>query len=340
MLPTPPILLMIFNRPELTAASFNAIRKAKPAQLFVSADGPRDTHPDDAQLCMQARSIIQEVDWDCEVKTLFREKNIGLQHAMSGGITWFFENVEEGIIMEDDNVPDPSFFQFCARLLDRYRDDERVMSIAGENCFLNETDYETDDSYVFAILPVIWGWATWRRAWNHYDHTMSAWETKASRAEAMSVFSRSHDVSYWSRMFDLAYNGEIPTCGYRWVLSCLAQGGLHIVPTQNLTSNVGFGDQANNTFDTNSPDSEREVASIDFPLNHPSDVERNHEAELKMMDARYDTKQWHRKKVVGQRLHRRILRKVKHSVLAAKLSMGLAYTSACMEAMIAPLAAI
>jgi len=319
MYPTPPILFMIFNRPDLTAKTFETIRQAKPAHLFVSADGPRASREDDAELCQQTREIIEQVDWDCEVKTKFRDKNVGLQTAMSQGMGWFFEHVEAGIILEDDNAIDPSYFQLTAELLERYRDDERVMSIAAENCFLNETSYETSDSYVFSVLPTIWGWATWRRAWQHYDHSMSAWDTSESRAKVMAHFDRDHDRKYWGHEFGEAHSGRLKTCGYRWVMSCLARGGLHIIPYNNLSSNIGFDERASHTYNDSSPDANRSIQPIALPLVHPQEVARDKEAELAMMDARYQTKTWYRKNIIGKRLHRRMLRKVKRSMATCLL---------------------
>ena len=169
-----PILFLIFNRPEITARVFQEIRKAKPKQIYIAADGPRIDHPDDTALCNKTRQICDSIDWDCEVKTLFREENLGCQLAVSNAIDWFFKHESEGIILEDDCLPSQSFFHFCAELLDFYRDDEEIMCISGNNFQQGRGDDE--ESYYFSRYPHCWGWATWRRAWNKYDHDMSRWK--------------------------------------------------------------------------------------------------------------------------------------------------------------------
>ncbi|MBA4056200.1 MAG: nucleotide-diphospho-sugar transferase, partial [Marivirga sp.] len=159
-----PVLLLIFNRPDTTRRVFEAIRKARPKRLFVAADGPRQHKPEDADRCAKARKIATDVDWECEVKTFFRDTNVGCGRGPSGGISWFFEHVDEGIILEDDCLPSPLFFRFCAELLERYRDDKRVMEIGG-NTFMDEANRDKEYSYYFSSHNNIWGWATWKRAW-------------------------------------------------------------------------------------------------------------------------------------------------------------------------------
>ena len=169
------VLLVIFNRPETTQVVFEAIRKAKPPRLYVAADGPRTEVPSDAKKCKEAREIINQVDWDCEVKTLFREKGLGCGLGPSSAFTWFFEHEEDGIILEDDCLPSQSFFWFCEELLERYRHDNRVMHIGGNN-FLNGWQKDRDYSYYFSNSGHIWGWATWRRAWKLFDFNISLYE--------------------------------------------------------------------------------------------------------------------------------------------------------------------
>jgi len=151
-----PVLLLIFNRPDTTQLVFNKIRKARPAELYIAADGPRKNQPDDPENCRKAREILRQVDWDCKISTLFREENLGCKIGVSSAIDWFFSEVEEGIILEDDCVPDQSFFQFCQELLARYRDDKRVMMISGDNFQFGRR--RTDYSYYFSQYVHIWGW--------------------------------------------------------------------------------------------------------------------------------------------------------------------------------------
>jgi len=163
-----PVLFLIFKRPELTELVFKEIRRAQPARLFVAADGPGNKA--EMILCERARSIIQQIDWPCEVKTLFRDKNLGCKKAVSEAINWLFEHADEGIILEDDTIPSQSFFNYCQQLLEHYRNDDRIMHIAGEN----PLDYPvTQDSYYFSKIEHCWGWATWKRAWRCFDVHMA-----------------------------------------------------------------------------------------------------------------------------------------------------------------------
>src|SRR6478609_2139677 len=162
------VLLVIFNRPETTRLVFEAIRKAKPTRLYIAADGPREHVASDHKKCEEARQIVTQVDWDCQVHILFNQKNLNCGVGPSSAFTWFFEHEEEGIILEDDCLPSQSFFWFCQELLERYRDDTRVMHIGGNN-FLNGWRNDSDYSYYFSRSGYVWGWATWRRAWNQFD---------------------------------------------------------------------------------------------------------------------------------------------------------------------------
>jgi hypothetical protein len=236
----PPILFLIFNRPDTTQAVFNEIRKARPAQLFIAADGPRRDRPDDLEICRKAREIIRQVDWDCKVSTLFRDENLGCKIGVSSAIDWFFSHVEEGIILEDDCVPDQSFFPFCQELLKRYRDDERVMMITGTNyLFLN---YEMNESYFFSKYYIIWGWATWKRAWEMYDITMRDWPQYQESSQLEWIYSDKNLINWYNVMFQMAYQNKIDTWDIQWWYSCIFQNGLCIVPKYNLISNIGeFG---------------------------------------------------------------------------------------------------
>ena len=170
----PPVVLIVFNRPDLTEQVFAAVRQARPRQLLVVADGPRDTHPADVDLCAATRAAVAEVDWPCDVLRRYSERNLGCGPAVSGGIGWALDQVGEALILEDDCLPDHSLFAFCAELLDRYRSDDRVMQIAGHN-WAAPSDGYLGYSYAFNAFSPIWGWATWRRAWEKYDFHMRTW---------------------------------------------------------------------------------------------------------------------------------------------------------------------
>jgi len=234
---TTPVLFIIFNRPDTTQKVFNAIRQAKPKQLFVAADGPRPDKEGEKEKCEQVRKIIEQVDWDCEVNTLFRDKNLGCKIAVSPAIDWFFENIEEGIILEDDCLPDQSFFQFCEKMLVRYRNDIRIMMISGTNYLFNKVTIS--ESYFFSKYYAIWGWATWRRAWIKYDVNMNSWPEFRNKKQLTRIFSDKEIIEYYTNMFQAAYNNRINTWDIQWVYSCIFNNGLSIVPGKNLIANIG-----------------------------------------------------------------------------------------------------
>jgi hypothetical protein len=169
-----PVLFIIFNRPGTTQQVFDAIKQQKPKYLFVAADGPRPDKPDDKEKCKATRAIIDQVDWDCNLKTLFRDENRGCGYGPAEAITWFFDHVEEGIILEDDCLPSPYFFKFCSVILERYKSDTRIGIISGTNPLIRWNINQKD--YIFSRFGSTWGWATWRRAWMYFDHEMNNWE--------------------------------------------------------------------------------------------------------------------------------------------------------------------
>ncbi len=236
MLFTTPVLFLIFNRPDTTQLVFESIRSVKPKYLYVAADGPRLNKDGENELCEYVRNIVLEnIDWDCEVKTLFRDTNLGCGLAVSEAITWFFDNVEDGIILEDDCLPDISFFYFCSKLLDFYRFDDNVAMISGFNTFYS------DDSYYFHTLASIWGWATWRRSWVFYNYKLNK--------ENLVVFDSVEDKIIRKFLVD-TFLGQIEskhsTWDIQWVYSILKRKSLSISPTKNLIKNIGVvGSHAN-----------------------------------------------------------------------------------------------
>lgn len=275
---TPPILFLIFNRPDLTRRVFDRIREAQPSQLFVAADGPRPDRPGEAALCAEARAIVDRVDWLCEIHTLFRDENLGCKIAVGGAITWFFEQVDEGIILEDDCLPDLSFFTYCAELLDRYRNSEKVMMISGDN-FQDSQPYKNRSSYYFSVFPLIWGWATWSRAWRYYDSAMSKWLEKSVQNEIRKFLGRKDMFVYWARIFDRVHAAEIDTWDYQWTYSCWVQQGLTVLPRVNLISNIGFDRRATHTQDSDNKVANLIAHSIPLPLTHPHSIVRDYSAD-------------------------------------------------------------
>jgi len=274
-----PILFLIFNRPDTTKKVFAAIRKAKPQKLYVAADGPRYEKSGEEANVREVRAIATNVDWECEVKTLFREQNLGCKMGVSTAITWFFENEDEGIILEDDCVPDPSFFPFCQELLIRYQQDNRVMMISGNN--FQNGKRRTDYSYYFSRHAHCWGWATWKRAWKHWNGDLATWpEVKAANFLDDIAGGDEAFVAYWSRIFDKCYAGRIDSWAYPWTYSCWIEAGLTILPNTNLVSNIGFGEEATHTKKQNNKVANLPTFKIGFPLRHPPYMIRDSIADL------------------------------------------------------------
>lgn len=233
-----PILFLIFNRPDTTQMVFNEIRRAKPKKLFISADGPRENKPGEVEKCLAARDfVLKGIDWDCEIFTNFRDRNLGCKLAVSSGIDWFFENVEEGIILEDDTLPHPTFFRFCEKLLERYWDDKRIMMITGTNYFIEMKHIE--ESYFFSKHFSIWGWATWRRTWKLYDMKMALWEKFKQEGHLKYLTNKWYIQKHFKDTFDLILYNKMDTWDIQWVFCCLFNSGLSIVPKTNLVSNIG-----------------------------------------------------------------------------------------------------
>ena len=272
-----PVAFIIFNRPETTARVFAEIARARPSRLIVVADGPRTDVPGEAELCAGAREVIKAVDWKCELVTDFSDRNLGCRTRVSSGLDFVFENAEEAIILEDDCLPHPSFFSFCESLLERYRDNEEVMMISGDNFHAGRR--YTPFSYFFSRFPHIWGWASWRRAWKHYDVDMKQWPPLRDTNWLKGMFETDQDVAYWRDIFDKVAGREINTWDYQWLFSCWTNGGLSITPEINLVSNIGFGGSATHTAAINHDMAHLPVADIGFPLKHPPSVERNREAD-------------------------------------------------------------
>lgn len=264
------VLFMVFNRPDTTMRVFNAIRKARPSRLYVAADGPRVGREGEAELVQRVRKIATTVDWPCEVKTLFRDQNLGCKLAVSGAITWFFENEEEGIILEDDCLPNDSFFDFCQILLERYRDDFRVGLIAGTN--FSNFKSQVAETYLFSRLIQIWGWATWRRAWKKYDIYMKKWPIFKSKKLMLDLGINPKICKYLTNNFDQAYNNNIDTWDYQWSYVAISESLLTVVPAINLVSNIGFGLNATHTKSDSCRTMALTTGNLKYPVVHPEFV--------------------------------------------------------------------
>jgi hypothetical protein len=275
-----PVLLILFNRPQSTQRVFDAIRRARPPRLYVAGDGPRPSRPADAALCVETRALVTAgVDWPCQVHTLFRDDNLGCGRGPASAIHWFFENEFEGIILEDDCVPAPSFFRFCQELLVRYRHDTRVMHIGGNNLSheAQQPVTATTESYHFSGQVNSWGWATWRRAWQHFDFHYELLPELRRRGLLKGIYPSVLERQYWLRKFEAVRTGPQPAhiWDYQWHFAVAAHSGLTIVPTVNLVSNIGFGDDATHTFDAGDRHSCLTTRELLFPLRHPPTVLRD-----------------------------------------------------------------
>lgn len=270
------VLFLVFNRPETTRQVFEAIRKARPPRLYVAADGARDGRVGEAERVAEVRSIATKVNWPCELKVLFRDKNLGCKKAISLGIDWFFENEEYGIILEDDCLPSPDFFPFCEALLEHFINDDRVSVITGDN-FQNGI-LRGDGSYYFSRYNHVWGWASWRRAWKHYNQSLSFWPEWKSSADWMAQFKDLVERRYWENIFDQMYNQQIDTWDYPWTASIWFRGGLTATPNVNLVSNIGFGLDSTHTTATNSPLAKLATSRLEG-ITHPSTVVQDQDAD-------------------------------------------------------------
>ena len=272
--PTAPVALFVFNRPDLTAELLEAVRAAKPPMLFVTADGPRPGNADDPELCETVRDIVRDVDWECEVHWNLHERNQGLAHTLSQGINWVFDHVDRAIILEDDCIPDPSFFPFCAEMLERYKDDSRVLQISGSNLQAPRAIF-AGASYAFASHPFIWGWATWRRAWNLYDADMTTWPQFRDNGMLDGLHVVGGRRAQLRRRWDLVYAGERGVdWDPQWQYTVFSQHGLSIYPSTNLISNVGFRSDATQTTQIGSM-AEVPLETLTFPLVHAPLVAHN-----------------------------------------------------------------
>ncbi len=268
------VVFIIFRRPELTQRVWEVIRRAKPPRLFVVADGPRDGHPDDAVLCTHARAVVEKgLDWPCALVKIFSEKNLGCARRVSSGLDIVFAHVSEAIILEDDCLPDPTFFPFCEELLAQYRDDNRVAQIAG--CSYQDCVPLDAPSYHFSRYPHCWGWATWRRAWIDYDHTMRAWNDVTLRRNILRTARHADERRYWRLNFRATARGKVDSWAYRWTFAVFRTRRLCVNPYLNLVSNIGFGAEATHTNVASHPASARPLRSMPFPLRNPPSFDRD-----------------------------------------------------------------
>jgi len=236
-----PVAFFLFRRPDVTARVFAAIAAARPRTLLLVSDGPRPDRAGEAELVARTRSLIDRIDWGCEVRTNFATENLGCKKRFVTGLAWIFKQTEQAIILEDDCLPDPSFFPFCETLLERYRDDSRVGAISGSN--LQGGQSRTTASYYYSKYFHCWGWASWRRAWESVDFTMQGWPDFLAHGMLNEVADSQSEFAYWKNVFERQHSGQIDSWAYPWLFSCWTQGRLTVLPNVNLVNNIGFNDQ-------------------------------------------------------------------------------------------------
>ncbi|BDD86888.1 hypothetical protein [Desulfofustis limnaeus] len=266
------VLFMVYKRPDTTKQVFEAIRQARPPLLYVAADGHRFDHEGEAEKVAKVREIATAVDWPCEVKTLFRDKNLGCKSAVSEAITWFFDIEEQGIILEDDCLPNPDFFTFCENLLEKYAEDERILVITGNN--FQNGQKRGDASYYFSKYNHCWGWASWRRAWQHYQGDLPFWPEWKHSGNWVDIAQDSVERRYWENIFKMVQEKKIDSWGFPWTASVWYSRGLTATPNVNLVSNIGFGSDSTHTTVADSPLSALKTGPLG-ELTHPVIIEQN-----------------------------------------------------------------
>ena len=270
-----PVLFIVFNREKTASCSIARIREVKPPRLYIAADGPRTNHPNEDKVCEAVRqTVLNAIDWDCQVTTLFRTANLGCKNSVSSAISWFFEHEESGVIIEDDCVPSLSFFRFCDELLDRYQENEKILSICA-SCFQPKSPCG-DQSYYFSKYTHCWGWATWRRAWKLYDKNLESWPS-FKKAGGLARYSDGCAVyvDHFSRIYDEVHAGKIDTWDFQWTFVGVSHDMVSIIPSVNLSQNIGFGKDSTHTDESNDWMANLPVSEIAFPLVHPQEIVRN-----------------------------------------------------------------
>ncbi len=273
-----PVLIMAFNRVDTLKVLIPKIKDYSPEILYIAIDGPRENKEgDDKKVKYVVDFIISSIDWKCEIKTLIREKNLGCKLAVSSAITWFFDNEEMGVVLEDDTIPNDSFFKFCEELLYKYRNDERIGIVSGSNLALGYR--RNEDSYFFSKYTIIWGWASWSRVWKNYDVNISKFDTLVETKKMQDLFSDVGERKYWDSMWGLVKSGALNTWDLQFGFANFINNRLNIIPSVNLITNIGFGEDATHTYEKVNPFANLPAVNLDFPLKHPDFFLEDHLSE-------------------------------------------------------------
>jgi hypothetical protein len=304
-----PVLLTAHRRPATTAQVIDALALVEPQRLFVALDGPRTDVPGERHAVDNVRRLVEEmVTWPCELTIRASDNNLGCRVAMTSALDWFFGHVEEGIVLEDDCVPHPDFFRYCEELLDRYRQDSRVMCISGDNSARISPVTGNDSSYFFVRQPLVWGWATWRRSWALYDRDLEGWAAmRSDLSQLRRMFPDPVERRFQRHVLDrLRESGRPDTWDYQWDFTLAANNGIAVIPRVNLVSNVGFGPGATHTSALSAIRSDVPTEPI-LPLRHPTAVSRDPVAERQIADRVHGLAKHRRRGVQGVLLRVRLL---------------------------------
>lgn len=286
-----PVVFIVFNRPDLTARVFERIAEIRPRTLYVIADGPRADRPEDASLCAETRKVVEHVDWPCEVIRDYAEANLGCGQRIASGLGNAFDRLEQAIILEDDCLPDLSFFAYCAELLEHYRDRPEVMSITGE--LDSRIRPARGESYFFTSLPRIWGWATWARAWRGYDFEMRDWPGR--RPEFLARLAGYYkDGRPLCRRMDKVVENRIDTWDYQWWYHVFKNEGLCVNPRLNLITNIGFDERGTHMTTEGGRDRSVETVALSTPLVHPANVRLDPRLDRRFFRERFGQPLWWR----------------------------------------------
>lgn len=282
---TSPVGIVIFKREDKARKLYEILKQVKPTQLFIIADGPR--YPDEEKQCMQTRAVFDSIEWNCKVYRNYSEYNLGCCIRPYTGFNWVFENVERAILLEDDCVPSVDFFRFCDELLEKYKDDTRVMQICGTN-LLGKWDC-MGDSYFFVQWASCWGWASWARAWKLFDINMKAWDhQRVKQLVKQRLGKRVYDIR--KQVFDehKDHLNDITAWDHQWSFARTINSGLSITPSVNLVTNIGFGNDATHTNDMS--ETSIPIYKMKFPLSHPKCILPDTQFDIEMTKLVYNAR--------------------------------------------------
>lgn len=264
-----PVVLIVFKRVRLAEKMLKCLENIQPEKLFVVSDGARERVPGEKEAVDRVRELFEQVSWPCEIYRDYAEKNMGCDARVPSGINWAFEYVDEAVILEDDCIPTKDFFVYAEEMLEKYKEDPRVMMIAGSNCMQG---YPVKDCCCFSARTYTWGWATWKRAWKDYCNDGSAWEEIQRNGTFEKTYPR-RMRHFVKKELDFYYEQQKMPWDYKWWISCMKQEGLCAVPAVNLISNEGFGEDATHTQDAGAYDGQ--TYALAFPLKFPQTVKRD-----------------------------------------------------------------